>query len=425
MTSMDPPITAADASASVGATPAPAGREGPPIGGRILELDGLRGLAIASVVVWHYVAITTRAPHHSPVSLGVASLSLTWSGVDLFFVLSGFLIGGVLLDARGSSRFFGPFYRRRFFRIVPLYAVVCAIFGIGWLMGGAGHGAIGAWFFGHPPPWYAFPLFLSNVFVGMRGTFDPLPIGVTWSLGVEEQFYLTLPLLVRYLPQRRLLPVLLAIVASVPILRTAAFFSSPGGGLLAYTAMPCRADALVFGVIVAVLVRRPEAWSAMVARRPTLKRIAMALLVGLTVVVLFHWTTQQSVVMATVGYTWVAAFYAVVLVLALTGRQGRLAGALRQRRLRSLGAIAYGTYLLHVGVQGACFWVLFGREPRIATLAEAGVTVLAAALSIALAQASWTLFESRMIQIGRRSSAQPAAELEPGSVAVAADGAAV
>src|SRR5258708_11706525 len=95
--------------------------------GRIPELDGLRGVAILSVLVWHYFYFHPAAGHH-PVGLArqlyvhfEQFLALGWSGVDLFFVLSGFLIGGILLNARNSPSYFRTFYLRRFFRIVPIY----------------------------------------------------------------------------------------------------------------------------------------------------------------------------------------------------------------------------------------------------------------------------------------------------------------
>src|SRR5580700_8324906 len=86
--------------------------------GRILELDGLRGIAILIVMVGHYFAVP---------GAGITSFldgywfRLGWTGVDLFFVISGFLIGGILLDVRDSPRYFKTFYIRRFFRIIPLY----------------------------------------------------------------------------------------------------------------------------------------------------------------------------------------------------------------------------------------------------------------------------------------------------------------
>jgi peptidoglycan/LPS O-acetylase OafA/YrhL len=88
---------------------------------RIPELDGLRGLAILLVIVCHYVG----NPEHSPLGFlahrFLLAFTIGWSGVDLFFVLSGFLIGGILLDARDSPNYFRAFYMRRVFRILPIY----------------------------------------------------------------------------------------------------------------------------------------------------------------------------------------------------------------------------------------------------------------------------------------------------------------
>ncbi|HEX3770832.1 MAG TPA: acyltransferase, partial [Polyangiaceae bacterium] len=186
---------------------------------RIPEVDGLRGLAIVLVMLWHYVAIVVEPPRHSVAAYAVSSLRLAWSGVDLFFVLSGFLIGGILIDERTSPRYLANFYRRRFFRIVPLYALVCGLFWAAVLLGGAKrYGVAGHWLFGDPLPWYSFPLFVQNAFIAIRGTFDPMPTGVTWSLAIEEQFYLTLPLLVRHLSRRRLVQVLATAALAAPVL---------------------------------------------------------------------------------------------------------------------------------------------------------------------------------------------------------------
>src|SRR2546425_646800 len=98
------------------------------LSGRIPELDGLRGVAIGSVLIWHYFVLPTVAAPGTPLSYARVFGGLTWSGVDLFFVLSGFLIGGILLDARQATNYFQVFYTRRFFRIVPIYAAILLLF---------------------------------------------------------------------------------------------------------------------------------------------------------------------------------------------------------------------------------------------------------------------------------------------------------
>ena len=90
---------------------------------RIRELDGLRGVAIGMVVLFHFFQNTMAFPPGSVFSYVQAGLRLSWTGVDLFFVLSGFLIGGILLDSRESTNYYSVFYKRRFFRIVPIYLV--------------------------------------------------------------------------------------------------------------------------------------------------------------------------------------------------------------------------------------------------------------------------------------------------------------
>ena len=93
----------------------------PRLAGRIIELDGIRGLAILLVLIWHYLANTAATTIGSWQSYALATLGLTWSGVDLFFVLSGFLIGGILYDAKDSTSYYRTFYGRRIYRIFPLY----------------------------------------------------------------------------------------------------------------------------------------------------------------------------------------------------------------------------------------------------------------------------------------------------------------
>jgi peptidoglycan/LPS O-acetylase OafA/YrhL len=370
---------------------------------RLPQLDGLRGLAILLVLVRHYLVVDAKPAPHTLFSHAVFLLQITWSGVDLFFVLSGFLIGGILVDARASSRYFKPFYARRFFRIVPVYALVCGLYGLAWSAGGQRWwGTAGAWLFGHPPPWYAFVLFVQNVVIAVRGDFAPLPVGVTWSLAVEEQFYLTLPLLVRFVPARRLLPVLAAIVACVPVARTLAYFMLPNGGVVAYTMMPLRADALLLGAIAALLVRDERARGVLVRRRTAVVAATALLGVVLLAFIGLGRATRDSAAMSTVGYTLVALFYAAILLLAVTRPAGALSALLQARWLRGLGEIAYGTYLLHLAVEGICFGVLFGHAPQVTGAKDLGAKCAALALTVLLARASWKLFEKRMVGVGHR-----------------------
>src|SRR5271155_4280107 len=141
---------------------------------RIPELDGLRGIAILMVLVYHYTGWRWG-----------------WTGVDLFFVLSGFLIGGILMDAKSATNYYSVFYTRRFYRIVPLYAVTVCMLPL--LL--ATHYE---WFtVGNKIPWYAYATFTQNFWMVKLEKLGTMALAVTWSLAIEEQFYLTLPIIVR------------------------------------------------------------------------------------------------------------------------------------------------------------------------------------------------------------------------------------
>ena len=176
---------------------------------------------------------------------------LSWSGVDLFLVLSGFLIGGILLDAKDSPRYFTTFYLRRAYRILPIYGVVVGIYSLRYLPVSVLH----SWAGSAAIPFGAYPTFTQNFWMASRGTFGPVSMAVTWSLAVEEQFYLTAPLIVRRLSRKRLVYMLAAIVFLAPILRVLLVFTFHQDCLAAYVLMPCRADALCLGMLSAILVR--------------------------------------------------------------------------------------------------------------------------------------------------------------------------
>src|SRR5271154_3561146 len=164
---------------------------------RILELDGIRGLAILLVLIAHIFYAPTLPGGPELLTKFKELFTLTWTGVDLFFVLSGFLIGGILLDKRSSGKYFTTFYARRFFRIVPVYYCWIILFILVVKLGGpvirehTRSGilpAIDSTVFIHF-------LFLQNLWLPNYVKLAEWWFGATWSLAVEEQFYLVAPLL--------------------------------------------------------------------------------------------------------------------------------------------------------------------------------------------------------------------------------------
>ena len=361
---------------------------------RVPELDGLRGLAILLVLVWHYVAITLPPASGGLETVLRRPLLLAWSGVDLFFVLSGFLIGGILLDESTSPRFFTTFYARRFCRIFPLYYLWLVTFFVGVAIVGPGAAEYLARLFNLELPAWCYPLYLQNVFMTTRRTFGGEWVSVTWSLAIEEQFYLLLPIVVRTLRPRKLAWVVGVAVILAPILRVALsphdMFFGP------YTLLPCRADSLGLGVLAALASRNERCWAWLGAHRRSIA-IAFAILFAGVVVLTGH---HQGRLMNAVGYTWLAAFYAAALLLAVVNPGPATRALLRSRPLQELGALAYGVYLLHMGANAIAHAVFFDRAPKLDGAAAGGATALAAVVTFVLAKISWRFFEKPLVARG-------------------------
>jgi peptidoglycan/LPS O-acetylase OafA/YrhL len=368
---------------------------------RIRELDGIRGIAIGMVLIWHFFVVTNTAAPGSPLAHGLVLGRLTWTGVDLFFVLSGFLIGGILLDARDSSNYFRVFYTRRFYRIVPVYALcLVSVFGFIAIIR-FGRARDFSWMADDQLPWLPYVLFLQNFWMATRNSLGSFGLGATWSLAVEEQFYMTLPLLVRVLDRRRL-PVALGVgIIGAPVIRLMLHAFWPNQATSWTVLMPCRADALLLGVIGALAVREPRWRGWLVAHRRSFWIAFVTLLSGLGLLTLKA-SMPGKFLMLSVGFTWQAFFYLLVILYAVLFRNSVLSRCLRWRWLGWLGTIAYGVYLLHEFVYGAFFGLIWSRPPVLQTPANAGVAVLAIASTLVICRLSWNYFEKPLVRLGHR-----------------------
>ncbi len=369
--------------------------------GRIPELDGLRGIAIALVVYYHCFFNNLTAKKGSIASVLLASGRLSWTGVDLFFVLSGFLIGGILFDARDSPNYFKTFYARRAFRILPLYAVDCALTLAGFLVWtmAARPASMNSLFLG-TLPWYTYALFLQNFWMVHRDIIWGGILTVTWSLAVEEQFYLTLPLLIRRVSARSLALLLPATIVLVPIIRTIIFYEYRNGAAADAGLMPCRADALLLGVLCALVFRNDRAWEWIKMRARLLWWFLLLLISGIMGLTVGNNSNQNSLLFCSVGYTWMALFYTCLLLLALSDPKNVLSKLLRLSGLRWLGSIAYGVYLFHVTVLELCQILLRGRIEGISNIKSFSIVVLSIALTLAICAASWKYFELPLVKRG-------------------------
>jgi peptidoglycan/LPS O-acetylase OafA/YrhL len=365
---------------------------------RIPELDGLRGVAILLVLLMHYLVEPGQFVDRSAAAYVTAALRLSWTGVDLFFVLSGFLITGILIDHRGSPNYFPTFYRRRFYRIVPLYAAVCAVFLFGLAFFLWRHPASLQWLYANAVPWPYLATFTQNFWLPMPNATSPF-LGVTWSLAVEEHFYLTLPFLIRVMKPSRLTVILCGTVLAAPLLRLAAMSAFPQFPMIPYMYTPCRADALALGALGALLVRNRAAWH-WVTRHAAVLYGAFACFAVVLVLLTRARVSNRGAVIGFLGYSCIAMFYFTILMIVLTHEN--VARIFRIRLLTWLGTVAYAAYLFHLPIEYACFGVLRNSPPRIASRPDAFCAILALCLTLVAAGLSWTFIEKRLVAAGHR-----------------------
>jgi len=375
--------------------PAVDAAESAEIGRHIPGLDGLRALAIL-LVIPHNLDLL-RPPVPLALYPMVTLMHAGWIGVQLFFVLSGFLITGNLLDTRGSENYFRAFFGRRALRILPLYYAVLLIAFI------------------IVPAFVAVPaetnatrlnqLWLATFLINWVQPFGAGVHGFThfWSLAVEEQFYLLWPFLVILCRPMALAWACgaVAIVAlGVRIALEALHF--PSDALYMFTI--CRMDALALGAAAASLMRIPRAreWLARFKGRVALA--AVLTLAATTVVtrglVLDAASTQ------TWGYTLLSLGFAMVVLLTAlpqSGLPGRILSPLAWRPLRLIGRYSYGMYIFHLPLSVFVAFPLLQRMfPHITTTVGLTYAVIMTVVTFCLAAVSYELFESPFLRLKGR-----------------------
>lgn len=353
-------------------------------------LDGVRGLAILLVLIWHFgpAQIFPRPDPHTLADHFYQLSVSTKTGVNLFFVLSGFLIGGILLDECRAANFLRVFYLRRVCRIFPLY--------FGWL---AFYACLVASL--HPTAFYyrkifnpdlplwPYGIFLQNLLGHALHGQNATALSVTWSLAVEEQFYLVMPWLVLFLPRRLLVAVLIVPLVVAPIV--AYHVPHPFGVFNTFA----RCDALAWGVLLALAARTPPLWAALLDRRRLLFGVWMVIaaaawlwpLTGLETIGLFDSLHNLS---------WV-----LLLFFTLGVPRNPLQRALCQTWLVRLGLISYGLYLLHMPILGVVFSVQ-KTLPFIYDRYDVYLSLLAAALTWLVASLLFRFYEKPITTWGHR-----------------------
>lgn len=336
---------------------------------KIPQLDAVRGLAVIVVMVHNL----DRYP-----SLHLWPLSKNgWMGVDLFFVLSGFLITGILLDTKQQEGYFRNFYARRCLRIWPLYySVLLFMFVVVPLIRPSDGRAV---FEARSSPWWAYLLYLQNFLVPVI-TKATGPLGVTWSLAIEEQFYLVWPLLVWRCSHAQLRRLAIAVICLSPVLR---FYLSTHQ-VNTYSNVFCRLDGLMAGALLALVVRSDN----FVPTR-FVKQAWITFLVAVPLTLVGEAWNERWIV-----YSLVVLACSAFVYLSLFSTTKWFRAVMTNRFLVYSGTISYGLYLLEKIPGDAAKSFHMDRFPLLAF----SVSIVA---TYALAGLSWNLFEKPILRLKR------------------------
>jgi peptidoglycan/LPS O-acetylase OafA/YrhL len=370
-------------------------------------LDSLRGLAILAVV-FHNVTLAAEYVYDHPlVKVWTLAASMGWIGVQLFFVISGFLITGLLLDGRGAPRQLRNFYMRRMLRIFPLYYTFLLVAFIllpafnlspGWLQTSQTHQV---WYWTYLVNW-------------AQPYLDGIKLGHFWSLAVEEQFYIVWPLLVIFLRESALVRLCIGLIASALIARGLLLHFLPNSGAdAAYMFTIARWDALAIGALVAIAIRDKNGLRLLIAyARPCAYALTM------TIALLIAIDHSFGPVHGSIGIanqTIIALLFGLIIAL-LQLRNGSPSiltnENLLSKALSFFGKYSYAIYVLHIPIKflwlqnyalptaGLHGWPLLG----VLAYNFAGVLLL----STAAALLSWHIIERPFLNLKQHFSTNTA-----------------
>jgi len=395
------PLNPGAAAATAAPVPGSAGLSSD-LRGHLPVLDGIRGLAVLMVLIFHFVGQMQPTNWVERAIVGVTKHGLL--GVDLFFVLSGFLITGLLYEAHNRPHYLRNFYMRRLLRIFPLYygvlALVFLVAPLIPLLQGATLDSLldrqaWAWLYG------------INIYLAGHEEWSFSYLNHFWSLAVEEHFYLFWPFVVLLLARRprALIAVSLAISLGAMSARVIGILL----GLSWWTTVvltPFKLDGLALGAFLAVMARQPGGLDWLVRALPRI-----ATMIGGLVVVTFVWTVLVSRQGLDVVGSIRAALLQILLACVLVGvliapKQSMVSRVFRSRLMVFLGTYSYGLYVYHHFIS---YYLTSNRtELELAqwlgshALAVALQATLGILISVALAYLSYELFEKRFLSLKRR-----------------------
>ncbi len=316
------------------------------------------------------------------------------SGVDLFFVLSGFLIIGILVDNRESSNCFSTFYARRTLRILPPYLILLAAFWICTAVFGQTS------YLGHDLPWWSLLTFTQNWVMASIPGYGPAGVGATWSLAIEEQFYLVAPAVILILPTRLLPKALISIAVASALARGIYFYTHHDNLYAPDVVTPLRLEGLCVGGLIALAWRSQKAWAFLSQYRQGL----LVLMICLMAIIPFYtWTLRSPIahdVLYYFGHSYLVLLYGTVLLNILLGPGSRAVTILSLKPLTYTGAISYSLYLFHTPFKGV-FFSPTGHGEQFYSLADGAVLLAALFATFAFCAILYRYVELPAQNLGR------------------------
>lgn len=345
---------------------------------RVPALDGLRGLAGLFVLFSHFFG---------EVQHGARAMMFGWIGVDIFFVLSGYLIGKMILEKRECSNFFEVFYVRRALRIIPAYLVTLLI--VSFLIDVFPAAIADA---DHRLPLWTYFTFLQVFPMAATGGVGAHWLSPTWTLAVEEHFYLVVPALLVFTPRRLIPTVLLAGIPIALALRIATFQYHVWGDMTALVLLPFRADLLICGLLAGVAIKTDGiAWDKLL---PTLRVLP---LVGVTLTLIARiWSATAFEIFGPLFMGIGCASFVLCIVLDAPEAQ-----RFKAKWLQWIGDNTYCIYLTHLTVLGIMHAVTFGDRPDVQTGPQIAVTIASVPIAICVGAIMTKLVEEPLTRYGR------------------------
>jgi peptidoglycan/LPS O-acetylase OafA/YrhL len=348
---------------------------------RIAALDGVRGFMTILVLFSHFFA---------EIANGFPRLGFGWIAVNMFFVLSGFLIGRLIIERMDSENFFTVFIMRRICRTIPSYVIsVLIIFAVLWIFRAEPWTKFKTEF-----PLWSYLTFTQNILMGVTNDVGAYWAAPTWTLALEEQLYVSLPFVFFLAPRRYWAPILIGVALAAVVLRGLVFTLgvAPIWGLVI---LPTRADVLVVGVIAAIIFKDRN---IDLSRFDFTLRCAPVVLLFVTVLLALI-DPVERLLFNVFGPLFVSAGFACLLVAMVRGAPE--AKRFESRFFCFFGHISYCVYLTHLMVLGLMHGLILGAKPALGGVDQWLVTVAGLVVAVGVGWALTTLIEAPLTAYGR------------------------